>query len=260
MAVAELQEMDTTQEEPELLMRQYKETGSLELRNQLVMHYSYIAKTVAVKMSSTYHKYATVEEMVNHGAIALIDSLERYDPDQGVKFSTYAYTKVRGAIIDYVRKQDWLPRRVRQTDILITKAEEQLTNELGRTPTREEMAARLEMPLAKYDKCVFEMSGESMYSFEALLSTPVQMNHFKLQEDELGPEEQMDEQELRQELAKAIDSLGEQERTVLSLYYYENLTMREIGQVMGVSEQRIGQINRKLIQKLRDKLERYMKG
>lgn len=101
-----------TQEDPELLMRQYKETGSVELRNRLVMHYSYIAKSVAVKMSSTYHKYASVEEMVNHGAIALIDSLERYDPNQGVKFSTYAFTKVRGAIIDYVRKQDWLPRRV----------------------------------------------------------------------------------------------------------------------------------------------------
>lgn len=260
MAVAELQEMDTTQEEPELLMRQYKETGSLELRNQLVMHYSYIAKTVAVKMSSTYHKYATVEEMVNHGAIALIDSLERYDPDQGVKFSTYAYTKVRGAIIDYVRKQDWLPRRVRQTDILITKAEEQLTNELGRTPTREEMAARLGMTPAKYDKCVFEMSGESMYSFEALLAAPVQMNHFKLHEDGVGPEDQMDEQELRQELAKAIDELTDQERTVLSLYYYEELTMKEIGQVMGVSEQRIGQINRKLIRKLRERMTDYMKG
>ena len=260
MAVAELQEMDTTQEEPELLMRQYKETGSLELRNQLVMHYSYIAKAVAVKMSSTYHKYASVEEMVNHGAIALIDSLERYDPDQGVKFSTYAFTKVRGAIIDYVRKQDWLPRRVRQTDILITKAEEQLTNELGRTPTREEMAARLGMTPAKYDKCVFEMSGESMYSFEALLAAPVQMNHFKLHEDGVGPEDQMDEQELRQELAKAIDELTDQERTVLSLYYYEELTMKEIGQVMGVSEQRIGQINRKLIKKLRTKLTLYMKG
>ena len=236
--IAELKNHEPEIEDPEELMRQYKETGSLELRNQLVMHYSYIAKAVAVKMSS----------------------LERYDPDQGVKFSTYAFTKVRGAIIDYVRKQDWLPRRVRQTDILITKAEEQLTNELGRTPTREEMAARLGMTPAKYDKCVFEMSGESMYSFEALLAAPVQMNHFKLQEDGIGPEDQMDEQELRQELAKAIDELTDQERTVLSLYYYEELTMKEIGQVMGVSEQRIGQINRKLIKKLRTKLTLYMKG
>ena len=241
-------------------MRQYKETGDLELRNQLVLHYSYIAKSVAVKMSSTFHKYATVEEMVNLGAIALIDSLERYDPDQGVKFSTYAFTKVRGSIIDYVRKQDWLPRRVRQTDILITKAEEQLTGELGRPPTREEMAKRLGMSVQKYDKCVYEMSGESMYSFEALLAAPMQMNHVRLQEDDLGPEEQMDEKELRQELARAIDDLGEQERTVLSLYYYEELTMKEIGQVMGVSEQRVGQINRKLITKLRARMMGYMKG
>ena len=122
------------------------------------------------------------------------------------------------------------------------------------------MAARLGMTPAKYDKCVFEMSGESMYSFEALLAAPVQMNHFKLHEDGVGPEDQMDEQELRQELAKAIDELTDQERTVLSLYYYEELTMKEIGQVMGVSEQRIGQINRKLIKKLRTKLTLYMKG
>ena len=86
------------------------------------------------------------------------------------------------------------------------------------------------------------------------------MNHFKLHEDGVGPEDQMDEQELRQELAKAIDELTDQERTVLSLYYYEELTMKEIGQVMGVSEQRIGQINRKLIKKLRTKLTLYMKG
>lgn len=242
------------EEDPDLLMRRYKETGSQELRNRLVMHYSYIAKTVAVKMNSTFHKYASVEEMVNHGAIALIDSLERFDPNQGVKFSTYAFTKVRGAIIDYVRKQDWLPRRVRQMDILITKAEAQLTNELGRPPTREEMAARLGMSVAKYDKCVFEMSGESVYSFEALLDAPVQAN---LAHPNPGPEEQLDERELRSQLGVAIDSLNEQERTVLSLYYYENLTMREIGQVMGVSEQRIGQINRKLIKKLREQLSDY---
>lgn len=259
MAVAELQEMDTTQEEPELLMRQYKETGSLELRNQLVMHYSYIAKTVAVKMSSTYHKYATVEEMVNHGAIALIDSLERYDPDQGVKFSTYAYTKVRGAIIDYVRKQDWLPRRVRQANIQITKTEERLTLALGRPPTREEMAKEMGITPEEYDRQVFEMSGENVYSFEALLEAPVQVRPFLIQE-EFAPEENMDRQELEEVLAQAIDSLNEQERTVLSLYYYEELTMREIGDIMGVSEQRIGQVNRKLISKLRDRLSSYMKG
>ena len=91
----------TTDIDPDALMREYKQTGSLEVRNQLVMYYSYIARSMAVKMSSTYHKYATTEEMVNQCVIALINSLERFDPDKGVKFSTYAFTKVRGAIIDY---------------------------------------------------------------------------------------------------------------------------------------------------------------
>ena len=89
-------------------MRLYKETGSQELRNRIVMHYSYIAKSVAIEMNNMFHKYATIEEMVNQGVIALIDSVDRFDPDHGVKFSTYAFTKVKGAIIDYVRKQDWL--------------------------------------------------------------------------------------------------------------------------------------------------------
>ena len=232
----------TTDIDPDALMREYKQTGSLEVRNQLVMYYSYIARSMAVKMSSTYHKYATTEEMVNQCVIALINSLERFDPDKGVKFSTYAFTKVRGAIIDYVRKQDWLSRRVRQMDIRILKTEDELSLELGRPPTRLEMADRLQI------------------TPEALLTTPGRTQSSLTLEGVFDPEDEMDEQELRSQLMKAIDELNEQERTVLSLYYYEDLTMREIGQVLGVSEQRVGQINQKLIRKLREKLAYYTKG
>ena len=116
-----------TAEEAERLVREYKQNGSQELRNQLVMHYSYIAKGVVNRMGSTFYKYATAEEMIHQGVISLIDSLERFDPNKDVKFSTYAFTKVRGAIIDYVRKQDWLPRRIRKADIQISKVEAELT-------------------------------------------------------------------------------------------------------------------------------------
>lgn len=255
-----LQNKKLTPEEAEQMMLEYKQNGSIELRNCLVMHYSYIAKSVAANMSSTFHKYASTEEMVHQGVIALIDSLQRFKPEKGIKFSTYAYTKVRGAVIDYVRKQDWLPRRVRQTDIQINKTEEELTAKLGRTPTRTEMAEQMGMSLKEFDHCIYEMSGGHVYSFESFLEAPTQTKSFITRDDESDPEENIYKKELEEELAKAIDTLNEQERTVLSLYYYENLTMKEIGFVMGVSEQRIGQINRKLIQKLRDILSDYMKG
>ncbi|MCI8649741.1 MAG: FliA/WhiG family RNA polymerase sigma factor [Anaerotruncus sp.] len=249
-------------ENPELLMQMYKETGSQELRNQIVMHYCYIAKSVAMEMSNMFHKYATVEEMVNQGVIALIDSVDRFDPGHGVKFSTYAFTKVRGAIIDYVRKQDWLPRRVRHNAIKINNTYNELTLKLGRNPTREEMAKQLGMSVAEFDKCSYEVSGENVFSYEALLIEGPQSNNlmWSMVAGDSDLEGRIDAEELRRELAAAIDSLNEQERMVLSMYYYENLTMKEIGKVLKVSEQRIGQVNRKLIQKLRERLEKYMKG
>ena len=249
-----------TDEEAECLMLEYKESGSKELRNQLVMHYSYIAKGIASNMNSTFYRYATTEEMVHQGVIALIDSLERFQPEKGIKFSTYAYTKVRGAIIDYVRKQDWLPRRVRKADIQITRTEELLTNMLGRKPTREEMADKLGISLEEYDQSMLKLSAETPCSLESLLESPMQIHSSSLQEGDFNPQEQVDKKELLEVLMQAIDTLNEQERTVLSLYYYEDLTMKEIGEVMGVSEQRIGQVNRKLIKKLKEILSSYMKG
>ncbi len=254
------QAMDAAQAEQ--LMRQYKETGSRDARNQLVLHYGYIARTVAAEMRGTYRKYATVEEMVNQGVIALIESLDRFDPGHGVKFSTFAFTKVRGAVIDYVRKQDWLPRRVRQNSIRLSATYDRLVMDLERPPTREEMARGMEMTPEEFDRCVFEISGDQMVSFEALLTVMPQSGSPIWSEPDAGddPESSMDEAELREVLMREIDSLGEQERLVLSLYYYEELTMKEISRVMGVSEQRIGQINAKLVGKLRTRMVRYMKG
>lgn len=260
MVLSELQNETLTAEEAEQLVREYKQNGSMELRNQLVMHYSYIVKGIVAKMSNTFYRYASAEEMLNQGVIAIIDSLQRFDPDRDVKFSTYAFTKVRGSIIDYVRKQDWLPRRVRQTNIRIHNIEKELTARLGRSPTRAEMAKEAGMSLKEFDQCIVEISGDNLTSFEALLAAPLQMHPSTEYGDEFDPEQNIDRQELKQALMAAIDQLNEQERTVLSLYYYENLTMREIGLTMGVSEQRIGQINRKLIKKLRDKMSPFIGG
>lgn len=246
----------------EEVMRRYKADGEHELRNELVLHYSYIARTVALEMRSTYHRYATVDEMINQGVIAIIESIERFDLSHGVKFSTFAFTKVRGAVIDYVRKQDWLPRRVRQNSLKINSAYDALIGELGRSPTTEEMAAKMQMTPEEFDKCVYEISGDKMVSYEALLTLAPQSTGVIWSgiDTEYVPEDRVDHTELREVLAREIDNLNEQERTVLSMYYYDELTMKEISKVMGVSEQRIGQINRKLVSKLRTKMVLYMKG
>lgn len=251
---------EMTDEEAAELIREYKETGSVEARNKIVMHYSYIARMVAQNMNSTFSKYATVDEMINQGIIGLIECIDRFDPDKGVKFSTYAYTRVWGSIIDYVRKQDWLPRQIRKTSIEINKAEEKLSKKLKREPTREEMAKELKISVKEYDKYLYETSNESLASFETLLEIPIQVNSLMSYDDSYDPESQVGQKELYKVMGDAIDSLNNQERTVLSLYYYEGLTMREIGEIMGVREQRIGQVNKKLLSKLREKLSEYMKG
>lgn len=247
-------------EDPEKVMARYKQTGDQELRNKLVLYYSYIARSVSVEMIGTFRKYASVEEMVNQGVIALIDSIDRFDAAQGVKFSTYAFTRVRGAVIDYVRSQDWLPRRVRRNVINFNNTYDQLGKELGRNPTKAEMAEQMGMSMEEFERCSYEVSGEMVYSFEDMLQTYTQLHNvlWTSMNTEYDPESRVNEEELHQKLMEAIDELGEQERLVLSLYYYENLTMKEISSILKVSEQRVGQVNRKLIMKLREKMYRYI--
>lgn len=249
-------------EDPISLMKEYKETGDLELRNQLVMHYSYIARTVAVQMRGISSNYAQVEDVVNQGVITLIDCVERFDINKGIKFESYAFMRIRGAIIDFVRKQDWLPRRVRLTAKNITITHDQLCNELLREPTQQEIADRLGMTLDKLTKYYSEISNSVLLSFEGLIQNVNQMGDLLenfLAVDSL-PEKNIFKQELRETLKEAIDSLSERERLVVTLYYYENLMLSDIAKILNVSDQRVSQINSKAILKLRGKMENYMKG
>lgn len=248
--------------EAEELLCAYKLTGGLELRNELVLHYSYIARVVAVEMRNTFCHYATVEEMINQGIIAIIESIERFDPAYGVKFSTLAFIKVRGAIVDYVRGQDWRPRRVWQNSMRAGTAWDELTMEYGRTPTREEMAAQLQMTPETFDRCVCEILGGHVLSYEAVFDSVVPFPGAEgpHSDPEHNPEGRLDDAELYDVLTKEIERLNEQERAVLSMYYSDELTLREISRIMGLTEQRIGQINRKLVMKLRIGMLMYMHG
>lgn len=258
-------EFDTQFEDPAKALEAYRQTKDPELRNDLVLHYSYIAKSVAVQMRGITSTYAQVEDIVNEGVITLMDCLEKYTPDKGMKFENYAYMRVRNANIDFVRKQDWVPRRVRRTAREMSDAYNLLSTELMREPTTKELADHLEISEEAVNKHYTEIAAGSVLSFEDLLQNTLPGGAEPVtlmlggSEDTL-PEKGLLQSELREQLILAIDSLTEKERMVVSLYYFEHLKLHEIATIMGVSESRSSQTHSKAILKMRQRLQAYTDG
>lgn len=256
-----LTEQDAVKD-PVALMDRYKETGDLQLRNQLVMHYSYVAQTVAVQMRGISANYAQMEDIVNQGILTLIDCVEKFEPAKGIQFKSYAFMRVRGAVIDFVRKQDWLPRRVRVTAKNIAAAHDKLCNEYMREPTQQEIADYLGIGIDTLNKNYGEISNSVMLSFEGIVQNISQSGEMleNFLDEESVPENSIFKQELRETLREAIESLSERERLVITLYYYEHLKLSDIAKVLKVSDQRVSQINSKAVLKLKNKMEKYMRG
>lgn len=246
-------------ENPTEILEEYRKTGDLELRNLLVMHYSYIARAVASQMRGITSTYAQMEDIVNQGILTLIDCIEKFEPGKGVKFEAYAFMRIKNANIDFVRKQDWLPRRVRKAARDITEAHDALSNQLLREPTSKELAQHMGISEEAVNKHYSEITNSVLLSFEMLLQNAAPGTESSADEESL-PEMRLMQQELREQLIEAIDSLTERERLVISLYYKERLKFYEIAQVMGVSESRVSQTHSRAILKMRRRLEQYMKG
>lgn len=240
------------------LFLEYNKTKDINLRNQILMKYSYIANVIAVQMRGTTSNFAQVEDMVNQGIITLIDCIERFELDKGVKFETYAFLRLRGSMIDFVRKQDWVPRRIRKISREIKEATDKLSNELMRDPTDEEIANELKISVESLNKNYREIATGSTISFENLLEDHG-VNKSIFYDETISPENSFIKKELKQKIMDSIDSLNEKERTIVSLYYYDNLKLREIADVLNVSESRVCQIHSKIISKLKNSLKRYIK-
>lgn len=245
---------------PAAALVQYQATGSPELRNDLVLHYSYIAKSVAVQMRGITGSYAQVEDIVNEGVLTLMDCLDKYTPNKGMKFENYAYMRIRNANIDFVRKQDWVPRRVRRTAREVSEAYNALSTQLMREPTNSELAAYMQVEEAAIAKHLSEMNAGAVISFEDLLqgAMPGGAEAGIAGPDDDLPERGLMRDELRRQLAAAIESLTEKERLVVTLYYYEHLKLHEIATIMEVSESRISQTHSKSILKMKQKLSDYV--
>lgn len=251
-----------TIENPEALMLEYKKTGDIQTRNRLVMHYSFIAKTVAVQMRGISANYAQVEDVVNQGIIALIDCVEKFDLSKGIKFKSYAFMRVRGAVIDFVRKQDWFPRRVRMAAKNVAAAHDKLCHKLMREPTMQEIADYMETPIDVLNKNYGEISNSVILSFEGIIQNIYQGGNILSDylDENFVPEDRIFKKELHETLQKEIEALSDRERLVVTLYYYEHLKLSDIAKILKVSDQRVSQINSKAVMKLRRKMEKYMKG
>lgn len=242
------------------LFERYKSTGDKKIRNEIVVMYSNLVKFAAISTRNMYQKYAETEDIVNEGTLGLMSAIESFDTSKNVKFETYASIKIRGAIIDYIRKQDIVPRGVRKFSKELDAAFSRLYSELGREPTNEELAGELGISEDKLLKGMAASATAASLSFEEMME---QGNmDFAESKDENGTwevERSIHLQERTSVLAHAIDELNEQQRTVVSLYYYEQLRFSEIAAVMSVSESRVCQIHSKAMMKLRFSLESYIR-
>lgn len=235
----------------------YQQNRDIALRNEIVLQNMGLVRTVALSMRNMYVKSGDVEDVVNEGVIALMDAIESYSPDRGAKFETYASIKIRGAIIDFLRKQDWIPRNVRKFAKALDKANSMLYNLNGRAPTNSELAQQMGMDEEKMLKMMAECSCTITLSFEELL---YEDNIDEPSIKDSGLDRELLHSEMRKVVADAVNELAEKERQVITLYYYKNLKYSDIAKALGVSEGRVCQIHSKATLALKAKLGGYVKG
>jgi RNA polymerase sigma factor for flagellar operon FliA len=242
------------------IWRTYKRTGDQALRDRLILNYAPIVKYVAGRLGSGLPAHVDDGDLVSYGLLGLISAIERYDPDRDVKFETYAIARIKGSILDELRALDWVPRSVRSRARQIERAMAELEAKLGRAPTDEELAAKVGISVEELEGSLTDISRSSMAALDELWtisgSGGDQVALIDTIEDEHGPEPQtaFAQTELREIVADAITNLPEREKLVITLYYYEDLTLREIGEVLGVTESRISQLHTKAILRMKARL------
>ncbi len=242
------------------LWRTYKRTKDQALRDRLILNYAPIVKYVAGRLGSGLPAHVDEGDLVSYGLLGLISAIERYEPDRDVKFETYAIARIKGSILDELRALDWVPRSVRSRARPIERARAELEAKLARAPTDEEIAAKVGITVEELEGSLTDISRSSIAALDELWtisgSDGDSVALIDTIEDEHGPEPQTAyaQTELREIVADAITNLPEREKLVITLYYYEDLTLREIGEVLGVTESRVSQLHTKAILRLKARL------
>ncbi|NLC68460.1 MAG: FliA/WhiG family RNA polymerase sigma factor [Clostridiaceae bacterium] len=242
------------------IWKQYYETRDPLIRERLIKEYLYLVKYIAGRMNIYFGSSIEYDDIISFGVFGLIDAIDKFDIGKGVKFETYAALRIRGSIIDSIRELDWVPRSLRQKSKELERLYTELEVKNGRTPTDKEVADNMGIPLDEYNKLLNNINFSSLVSLEEYLEQNFQPDSGLIEErSDERPDSHLELIELKSVLGEAIDSLPEKEKLVISLYYYEELTLKEIGAILNVSESRVSQLHTKAVLRLRGKLSKYMK-
>ena len=231
------------------LWEAYSQTRDPEIKDELLIHYIDLVKRIVRRIMPKYRNYSEKDDMVSCGVIGLIDALDKYDLSYGVKFETYASTRIRGEILDYMRKQDWAPASLRSRINKINGAIESLESVCGRFPTDREIAEHVGIPVTEVQRVLEKTHMFNLMHFEEMVSDTVSTEKFNHSGDD-DPAVIVQNEETKKILADIIDSLPEKERLVITLYYYEEMTLKEIAEILNVTESRVSQIHSKVLARI----------
>ncbi len=244
---------------------EFKKTKSPQLRDKFIRQYMPLVKYVAGKVSVGMPGSVDFDDLVGYGQFGLLDAINKFDPDKNVKFKTYAVTRIRGAIFDELRTLDWVPRSVRQKSREIEDTIVQLESKLGRPASDSEVAGAMGLSEDEYHQTILKVSGTSVLSLNDVWYSGEDSEHVSIGDciespSSLNPDVIVEREEIRRVIIEAINELPEKEKMVLVLYYHEDMTFKEIGQVLEVSESRVSQLHTKANLRLRAKLTNVRKG
>ncbi len=247
------------------LWRQYRATGDKSIHDRLVKQYAPLVKYVAGKMAMSISSNVDFDDLVSYGVFGLFDAIQKYDPEKPTKFKTYAVTRIRGAIYDGLRSIDWVPRSIRQKAREVDNVIRDLEASLGRPCTNQEIADRMDVTLQELEKIKFKISGTSMLSLNDVWNTGDESDNIATIDNiespaSMNPDAIIEKEEIKKFIVAAIEELSDREKKVLVLYYYEDLTLKEIGKILEVTESRISQLHTKAIRRLREKVHNIKKG
>jgi RNA polymerase sigma factor for flagellar operon FliA len=243
------------------LWKNYKKTGNPEIRDELIVRYAPLVKYIAGRVAVNLPPTVDFDDLVSYGILGLIDAIEKFDIKQGSKFKTYASSRIKGAIFDELRLLDWVPRSIRQKGRELEEVYSRLEHKYGRPATDEEVANALGITVQELEKMILKVSGAALTSLDEMWSVGEDDDEVAVGDTIEGsyaksPDLAIEKEEVKRILVDAINRLPQREKEVVALYYYEELTLKEIGEVLGVTESRVSQLHTKAILRLRGSLSR----